>query len=64
MTIYSKRFVTPESTLEQSMYLIEKVYYEEWYDNLTIVSYFMPEDVMEQIACVYPETIIMMENGH
>lgn len=49
-----KRFIT---TVE-NMFLIEKVNYERYCDNLTISSYFVTDEIIDQLESYFPETLV------
>ena len=49
-----KRFI---SKIE-SMYLIEKITYEKWCDNLTISSFFVTDEIINQLKSFFPKSLI------
>ena len=38
-------------------FLIEKITFEEWCNHLTVSSYFIDNEVMQQIEYFYPTTV-------
>ena len=38
-------------------FLIEKITVEAWCNHLTVSSYFVDDEVMQQIECFYPTTV-------
>ena len=49
-----KRFITDMKAAN----LVERITYEKWCNHLTVDSYFIPDEVVKQIECFYPETLI------
>ena len=49
-----KRFITDMKAAN----LVERITYEKWCNHLTVDSYFIPDEVVEQIKCHYPETLV------
>jgi hypothetical protein len=49
-----KRYVTEYD----GMFAIERIEYDEWCNSVSVHSYFLPPEVMEQVKQFFPTTII------